>query len=78
MKSVIETFTNVSIHLLNDNQVATLTEEGFTCDDLPLNTGYTSKDYSIIDVENPPEDWRGRKYIYNGGEWTLNPNDEAE
>lgn len=75
MKSVIEKFTNVSIHLMNDEQSATLTTEGFTCDDLPLNEGYTSENFQLVEVTNPPEDWRGRKYVYNNGEWSPNPED---
>ena len=75
MRSVIEKSTNVSVHLMNAEQTVTLTAEGLTCDDLPLNDGYTTEWYELVDVENVPGDWRGRKYVYNAGEWTPNPAD---
>jgi hypothetical protein len=77
MITLIEKQTRVSIHLMGEEQTPTLDENGLHLGELdPGDASYTNETSELITVENVPEDWYGRKYIYTAeGTWELNPND---
>lgn len=75
MKTVIRNSDSASIYLFDNNEVLGLNSEN-------MIVGYPEKFivsdcnqatvtvYSNIDA---PLDWKGEKYLFQGGEWTLNP-----
>ncbi len=77
MKTIVENTTNLSKYLL-DNSV--IVESTTDC----INVG-SPIEFIVADlndnnstvyagVTNPPDDWVGNKYLYDGITWTLNPN----
>jgi hypothetical protein len=75
MKTVIRNSDSASIYLFDNDEVLGLNSEN-------MIVGYPEKFivsdcnqatvavYSNVDA---PLDWRGEKYLFQGGEWTPNP-----
>lgn len=76
MKIIVENGTNASVHCHGSDQVVQLTEQGFVVDGVSYEPNEINASTAIL-VENifVPDDWYGRKYVYQSGQWVLNPND---
>jgi hypothetical protein len=76
MKTIIRNDTNVSIHLFNDDAVVSIANDKTTVGN-PV-TMYildcTSANTTLHENVTPPSDWKGQKYLFNGTDWTANPN----
>jgi len=76
MKTIIENLNNLSKYLLDDITVITLAPDNiiignpaqFIIGD--MNSGNATVYNNII---NPPTDWTGDKYFFDGTTWTQNP-----
>ena len=86
MKTIVETSTNLSKYLLEDDVSVTATLENITVGDPPqfiigdLNSS-TATTTEVL--TNAPDDWVGNKYFFDGTSWTDNlnwvdPNQEPE
>jgi hypothetical protein len=76
MKILLEKDTDVSVHCFHHYEQVELTAEGFKVDGL----SYEPNDINILTstiVENVsiPDDWYGRKYLYQNNQWIINPDD---
>lgn len=75
MKTIVETSTGVSVYMFNDDGAPEITEENVIFDGDVVDIQLNSTNASIVENISPPDDWIGRKYILNNGEWSQNPND---
>ena len=75
MKTIVETSTGVSVYMFTDEGAPEITEENITFNGDVVDTQLNSTNASIVENISPPDDWIGRKYILNNGEWSQNPND---
>ena len=74
MKTIVDNGNNQSIYLLEDDEVlnvkATKIEIG---DPIEINIfDYNSTNTTVHENVTPPADWNGRKYIFDGTDWSLN------
>lgn len=75
MKTIVENTTRLSKYLLNDAESVVLNENTivvgnpakFIVGDLNAST------VTVYEGVTAPADWIGNKYIFDGTEWTLNP-----
>ena len=77
MKTIVETSSGLSKHLLADDVTITTTAENITVGDPAqfIIGDLNSTTVTVTDnVTNAPEDWSGNKYTFDGTTWTLNPN----
>ena len=75
MKTIVETSTGVSVYLFNDEAAPEITEAHVVFNGDIVDVQLNSTNASIVENISPPENWIGRKYILNNGEWSQNPND---
>jgi hypothetical protein len=75
MKTIVETSTGVSVYLFNDEAAPEITETHVVFNGDVVDVQLNSTNASIVENISPPEDWIGRKYILNNGEWSQNPKD---
>lgn len=79
MKVLVRNEDNISIYLINDSAtVSFTTDQIHIIGDAEMGdvvVGDRSSDDTTLyeNVTNAPDDWFGWKYIYDGSEWTLNP-----
>lgn len=85
MKVLVRNEDNISIYLIDDGATVTFTaDQIYIIGDLEMGdvvVGDRSSDDTTLyeNVTDAPDDWFGWKYIYDGSEWTPNPdfNDDA-
>jgi hypothetical protein len=75
MKTIVEIETGVSVYMFNDENTPTITAEHIEFNGEVVDTFLNSSNAQLVENINPPDDWIGRKYILNNGEWSQNPND---
>lgn len=73
MKTLIENSTKESKYVWADDAVVTLGDEMTFAPDCNIGD-MNSANATLVENVTPPEDWRGCKYLYDAGKWTLNPN----
>jgi hypothetical protein len=61
--------------LFTDDGAPEITTENIMFNGEVVDTQLNSSNASIVENITAPDDWIGRKYILNNGEWTQNPND---
>lgn len=73
MKTIVEIATQQSKYLLSDDAVVLVTSVQI---DIPNAVVGDLNSTNAVVYENvtPPEDWIGCKYLFDGTDWTLNPN----
>ena len=66
---------NVSVFIFDDAEVLSIAEETITVGDpAKLIIGDCGSSNSVLHENvTPPEDWVGRKYLFDGTNWSLNP-----
>ena len=77
MKTIVETATNLSKYLLEDDVTVTFTSTEITVGDPAqfVVCDLNSDNATIVEnVTNTPSDWIGNKYTFDGTTWTQNPN----
>ena len=74
MKTIVDNGNNQSIYLLEDdeelNVTATKIEIGAPVKQIVSD--YNSTNTIVHENVEPPDDWIGRKYIFDGTDWSLN------
>lgn len=73
MKTLIENSTKESKFIWGDDDVVTMGEDKIRTPIFEI-ADMNSTNATLVENVTPPEDWRGCKYLYNAGAWTLNPN----
>lgn len=76
MKVLTEKDTNLSVFTFPDNKVVEVKEDAtYVGQPLELIINPLNSSNSILTegVTNTPDDWEGRKYFFDGINWTLNP-----
>lgn len=79
MKVLVRNEDNISIYLIDDGATVTFTADQVHIIGDPemgdVVVGDRSPDDTTLyeNVTDAPDDWFGWKYIYDGSEWTLNP-----
>lgn len=73
MKTIVENSTNESKYLLSSDTAVQMLDQSivlptFIVGDLNASNATLYKNVT------PPEDWIGCKYLFDGTDWTLNPN----
>lgn len=74
MKTIVNN-ENVSLYIFNDDEVIVQLDNKTTIGD-PVRLNIADCNSTNTTVYNdviPPDDWRGRKYLFNGSEWSENP-----
>jgi hypothetical protein len=77
VKTIVETATNLSKYLLEDDVTVTFTSTEITVGDPAqfVVCDLNSDNATIVEnVTNTPSDWIGNKYTFDGTTWTQNPN----
>lgn len=76
MKTIVETSSRLSKYLLNDADVINLQDDCVIVGD-PTNfivSDLNAKSVIIYENVTAPSDWVGNKYLFDGMDWTANPN----
>ena len=73
MKTIIETATNASKYIFEDDAVISMSANQIVCPDFVI-ADMNSGNAHVVTSVTPPEDWVGCKYILNNGVWTQCPN----
>lgn len=74
MKTIIETSTNISKYLFEDDVSVDMTSEQIIVGDPPrFIIADMNSDNSTLytDITNAPDDWSGCKYTFDGTTWIL-------
>ena len=74
MKTIIETSTNISKYLFEDDVSVDMTSEQIIVGDPPrFIIADMNSDNSTLytDITNAPDDWTGCKYTFDGTTWIL-------
>lgn len=75
MKTIVETSTGISKYLLEDTVVLNITAEDISVGQ-PVSfiiADLNNSNTTVYENVTAPEDWTGRKYFFDGTNWTLNP-----
>lgn len=73
MKTIVETSTNLSKYLFEDNVFVAMAADNITVGDPALFIiGDLNSTTATLhtDVSNAPEDWEGNRYTFDGSTWT--------
>lgn len=76
MKTLIQVATGMSLWVFPDEIVLDVNNENTevqTPDGLLIIRDCNASNCKLVRGVTPPEDWIGRKYLYDAGAWTLNP-----
>lgn len=77
MKTIVQNSSNLSKYLLEDDVTVTVSSDDITVGDPPrfIVADLNSENATVHEnVTNAPSDWRGNKYLFDGSEWSQNPN----
>lgn len=76
MKTIVETTTNLSKYLLNDDITIVLNTDRIIVGEPPLFIVADLNNINAVIYENiiAPADWSGNKYMFDGINWVLNSN----
>ena len=76
MKTIVRKGTNLSLYLVADDVPVVMDAEMAQIGNpVDMYVFDCTTDTAVLheNVSNP-DDWRGGKYLYDAGAWTLNPN----
>jgi|13_taG_2_1085334.scaffolds.fasta_scaffold01268_2 hypothetical protein len=77
MKTIVTNSDNASRYIEEDSQTITLSADNIVIGNPAENTICDLNNTNstlYTNVTNVPEDWVGKKYLFDGTTWTLNPN----
>jgi len=72
MKTIIENSTKQSKYIFADDAALTFSEQNIATPEFIIGD-LNSTNATLAENVIPPEDWKGCKYFYDDGTWTLNP-----
>lgn len=75
MKTIVRNDSNVSLYLFDDGMKLQINSTGIIVGD-PVEFiigDCNSNNVTVVSGIDAPEDWKGCKYLYASGEWSLNP-----
>lgn len=72
MKTFIENETNISKYIFEDIDIIEILDDCAVAPDFIIGDMNASNATMYTNV-TPPDDWFGCKYIFNGTEWSANP-----
>jgi len=72
MKTIIETATNLSKYVFEDDVVVSLTATNIETPNF-IVADLNSENATMVEGVTIPDDWSGNKYTYANGAFTLNP-----
>ena len=74
MKTIVDNGDNQSIYLLEDDKALNVTATNIEIGDpIEINIlDYNGTNTTVHENVTPPADWNGRKYIFDGTDWSLN------
>lgn len=69
------TRNGTSIYVFSDDEFLSITENDITVGNPPkfIIADCNSTNTVLHEGVTPPEDWTGHKYLFDGTDWTLNP-----
>jgi len=73
MKTIIENATSESLYIFDDGKIINILDSKMTVGE-PVELmilDCNSTNVSLVENVNPPEDWEGRKYTFDGTTWTV-------
>ena len=75
MKTIVRKGSNVSLSLFKDDVIVEITNTNIKVKGLQLLTILDCDESNAIVYENvnAPGDWKEWKYLYDGENWSLNP-----
>lgn len=72
MKTIIELETQLSKYVFENDALIVFKDDSIETPIFIISDLNTSNAKMFENV-NPPNDWIGNKYLFNGVDWTLNP-----
>lgn len=72
MKTIILSETKESKYILADDVIVIFNDENIVTP-LFIISDMNNSNATMIENVVPPEDWIGNKYLFDNGEWRLNP-----
>jgi hypothetical protein len=73
MQTITFNDNNISAYIFGDNHNLVATPTEITCPHFIIGD-MNSGNATIHTGVTPPEDWKGGNYLFDGTDWTLNPN----
>ena len=73
MKTIIRKETNLSLYIFEDDEIVDISDSDMKIGN-PVDLivfDCNSENVSIIENVNPPNDWEGNKYSFDGTNWTV-------
>ena len=73
MKTIIRKETNLSLYIFEDDEIVDVSDSDMKIGN-PVDLivfDCNSENVSIIENINPPNDWEGNKYTFDGTTWTV-------
>lgn len=73
MKTLVR--DNISLYLLDDDEAVVMTEQNIIIGSPPrfIVADCNSSNTTLFEGVTAPADWTGWKYMFDGSNWTLNP-----
>ena len=74
MKTITRNDTQISIYIFEDDQVLNIGAENIIVGDPAefIIADCNSSNVTLYESVEPPEDWAGTKYLFDGTTWTAN------
>lgn len=75
MKTIVRNDSNISLYLFDDSKVLQMSAENIIVGNpIEFIIGDMHKsNATVYENVDAPSDWKGGKYLYASGEWSLNP-----
>jgi hypothetical protein len=73
MKTIVEKATGESKYLLAEDAKVSMFADSVLLPDC-IVADLNASTATLYENVTPPEDWFGCKYLFDGTDWTLNPN----
>ena len=72
MKTIVYKNSKVSVYIFPDDTDVTLEENQITTPDFAIGDMNSTDSELVEDIVDPPADWIGHKYVYDG-KWSRSP-----
>lgn len=73
MKTIIENSTTISKYIFSDDAAVEIFDDHIVTPSFIIGDMNASS-ATMYDAVTPPEDWVGCKYLFDGTDWSANPN----
>jgi hypothetical protein len=72
-KTITDNTDQISRYIFDDNVELVVSEEYIRTPDFIIGDLNSTNSTLYENITDVPEDWKGGKYKYSGGTWSLNP-----